>query len=301
MTFTESNTVEALVRDILCGGVTPPLRQSDPVWRGGTERSSRLGWHYLGAQQLPRQAHEILVEDHVREALIHLNPEIAAQPDRGGRRAVPVAGHPDGRADGTGWSRRTRSSRRGSPESGRCHSARTASTSLCGSSTLRMSSETTMSSAPSTTPSDRVRTSDPRTWYCWRTAFRWSSSRRRHRYGRARGRFDGATQIRDDYERNVPDLFVPMTGFDAPILQAMYLDKPLRGPRAVAGICRTNRPYGQTKTHGLIVDYLGVFDDVAQAIQFDEKGITRVVTNLNELPAALPGRDAEVAWRGSPA
>ena len=36
----------------------------------------------------------------------------------------------------------------------------------CGSSTWRMSNEISMSSAPST-PSDRVRTSDARTWYCW--------------------------------------------------------------------------------------------------------------------------------------
>jgi type I restriction enzyme R subunit len=53
-------------------------------------------------------------------------------------------------------------------------------------------------------------------------------------------------------------------------------------------ICRTNRPYGESKTHGLIVDYLGVFDDVAQAIQFDEEGITRVVKNISELAARLP-------------
>lgn len=79
-----------------------------------------------------------------------------------------------------------------------------------------------------------------------------------------------------------------LTGFDAPILQAMYLDKPLRDHTLLQAICRTNRPYGETKTHGLIVDYLGVFDDVAQAIQFDEEGITRVVTNINELVAALP-------------
>ena len=79
-----------------------------------------------------------------------------------------------------------------------------------------------------------------------------------------------------------------LTGFDAPILQAMYLDKPLRDHTLLQAICLTNRPYGETKTHGLIVDYLGVFDDVAQAIQFDEEGITRVVTNLNELVAALP-------------
>jgi len=37
----------------------------------------------------------------------------------------------------------------------------------------------------------------------------------------------------------------------------------------------------------LIVDYLGVFDDVAMAIQFDEDGITPVVTNINELIVQL--------------
>ena len=79
-----------------------------------------------------------------------------------------------------------------------------------------------------------------------------------------------------------------LTGFDAPILQAMYLDKPLRDHTLLQAICRTNRPYGESKTHGLIVDYLGVFDDVAQAIQFDEEGITRVVTNINELVHKLP-------------
>ena len=81
MTFTESNTVEALVRDTLCGGVT----HHTAVGRGLGRRHgalSGLGWHYLGPQHLPRQAHELLVEDHVREALIRLNPEIAAQPDR---------------------------------------------------------------------------------------------------------------------------------------------------------------------------------------------------------------------------
>jgi len=77
-------------------------------------------------------------------------------------------------------------------------------------------------------------------------------------------------------------------GFDAPILQAMYLDKPLRDHTLLQAICRTNRPYGEVKTHGLIVDYLGVFDDVAQAIQFDEEGIIRVVTNINELVHKLP-------------
>jgi type I restriction enzyme, R subunit len=68
----------------------------------------------------------------------------------------------------------------------------------------------------------------------------------------------------------------------------MYLDKPLRDHTLLQAICRTNRPYGELKTHGLIVDYLGVFDDVAKAIQFDEEGITRVVTNIAELLGKLP-------------
>jgi len=80
-----------------------------------------------------------------------------------------------------------------------------------------------------------------------------------------------------------------LTGFDAPILQAMYLDKPLRDHTLLQAICRTNRPYGDQKTHGLIVDYLGVFDDVAQALQFDEKGVQQVVSNIEELKSMLPG------------
>lgn len=79
-----------------------------------------------------------------------------------------------------------------------------------------------------------------------------------------------------------------LTGFDAPILQTMYLDKPLRHHTLLQAICRTNRPYGAEKKHGLIVDYLGVFDDVAKALEFDEEGITRVITNISELIAKLP-------------
>lgn len=79
-----------------------------------------------------------------------------------------------------------------------------------------------------------------------------------------------------------------LTGFDAPILQAMYLDKPMRDHTLLQAICRTNRPYGEAKTHGLIVDYLGVFDDVARAIQFDEEGLTRVIRNISQLVGKLP-------------
>ena len=79
-----------------------------------------------------------------------------------------------------------------------------------------------------------------------------------------------------------------LTGFDAPILQAMYLDKPLRDHNLLQAICRTNRTYGQEKTHGLIVDYIGIFDDVAQALAFDEKSVHQVVSNIDELRKVLP-------------
>lgn len=79
-----------------------------------------------------------------------------------------------------------------------------------------------------------------------------------------------------------------LTGFDAPILQAMYLDKPLRDHGLVQAICRTNRVFGQGKTHGLIVDFIGIFNDVAQALHFDEQGMQQVVGNIEELRKALP-------------
>jgi type I restriction enzyme, R subunit len=79
-----------------------------------------------------------------------------------------------------------------------------------------------------------------------------------------------------------------LTGFDAPILQAMYLDKPMRDHTLLQAITRTNRTYGDKKTHGLIVDYLGVFDDVAKSLQFDEEGFRKVVDNVISLKTKFP-------------
>ncbi len=88
--------------------------------------------------------------------------------------------------------------------------------------------------------------------------------------------------------RATPSTSKLLTGFDAPILQTMYLDKPLRDHTLLQAICRVNRPYTEEKTHGLIVDYLGIFDDVAQALQFDEKGVRKAVSNIAELVGKLP-------------
>ena len=90
-----------------------------------------------------------------------------------------------------------------------------------------------------------------------------------------------------------------LTGFDAPILQAKYLDKPLKDHTLLQAICRTNRVYPPNKTHGLIVDYLGVFDDVAKAFKFDDSVCTEIITNIEELKAQLAPGDRGGARRSS--
>ena len=78
-----------------------------------------------------------------------------------------------------------------------------------------------------------------------------------------------------------------LTGFDAPILQTMYLDKSLKDHTLLQAICRTNRLYPE-KSFGRIVDYFGVFDDAARALQFDEESVKAVISNLTELRGKLP-------------
>ncbi|RVU40713.1 HsdR family type I site-specific deoxyribonuclease [Lujinxingia sediminis] len=56
-----------------------------------------------------------------------------------------------------------------------------------------------------------------------------------------------------------------LTGFDAPVEQAMYLDKPLRDHNLLQAITRTNRRYGD-KPYGLIVDYFGVSKNLQDAL-----------------------------------
>jgi type I restriction enzyme R subunit len=79
-----------------------------------------------------------------------------------------------------------------------------------------------------------------------------------------------------------------LTGFDSPVMQTMYLDKSLKDHTLLQAICRTNRLY-PNKTFGCIVDYFGIFDDAAEALQFDEKTVTNIITNLKLLKDQLPG------------
>jgi len=110
MKFNEANTVEQMILDAVSGGNEPRMarmntdkelkkgvlnpcksvksvvssvREITPGWGdslGGDLIPST--WDYIPASAIPRQAGDVMVEAWVREALIVLNPEIAAQPDR---------------------------------------------------------------------------------------------------------------------------------------------------------------------------------------------------------------------------
>jgi len=67
-----------------------------------------------------------------------------------------------------------------------------------------------------------------------------------------------------------------LTGFDAPILQAMYLDKGMRDHTLLQAIARVNRPYSELKEYGLILDYFGVFEKLNDALNFDKNDLGEV-------------------------
>jgi len=78
-----------------------------------------------------------------------------------------------------------------------------------------------------------------------------------------------------------------LTGFDAPILYCMYLDKPMRDHVLLQAIARVNRPYEdeneQKKPGGLIVDFVGIFGNLEKALAFDSKDIEGVVHDIEVL------------------
>ncbi|MFM7575350.1 MAG: UvrB domain 3-containing protein, partial [Microcystaceae cyanobacterium] len=68
------------------------------------------------------------------------------------------------------------------------------------------------------------------------------------------------------------------TGFDAPIEQTMYLDSPLRDHNLLQAVARTNRTYddkitGLSKQFGRIVDYIGIFENYKEALNYDPEDI----------------------------
>jgi type I restriction enzyme R subunit len=76
-----------------------------------------------------------------------------------------------------------------------------------------------------------------------------------------------------------------LTGFDAPILYAMYLDKPMRDHTLLQAIARVNRPYENevqemVKPHGFVLDFVGIFDKLEKALAFDSEEINAIVKDL---------------------
>jgi type I restriction enzyme R subunit len=85
-----------------------------------------------------------------------------------------------------------------------------------------------------------------------------------------------------------------LTGFDAPIEGVMYLDKPLRAHTLFQAVCRTNRRWshprtGQQKLHGLVVDYVGLGQDLAKAVavRSPEPGKPQLETDVDVLLGEL--------------
>lgn len=82
-----------------------------------------------------------------------------------------------------------------------------------------------------------------------------------------------------------------LTGFDAPICYCMYLDKPLRDHTLLQAMCRTNRLYeadGVRKEMGLIVDYLGVFENLRSALAYNPEEIEGVIEGIEVFKELLP-------------
>ncbi|WP_340695721.1 HsdR family type I site-specific deoxyribonuclease [Hydrogenobacter thermophilus] len=100
-------------------------------------------------------------------------------------------------------------------------------------------------------------------------------------------------RIRKDFvspDKNPKILIVTnklLTGFDAPVLYCMYLDKPMRDHVLLQTIARVNRPYedeqGRKKPAGLIIDFIGIFDNLEKALAFDSSDIGGIVEDIQKL------------------
>lgn len=79
-----------------------------------------------------------------------------------------------------------------------------------------------------------------------------------------------------------------LTGFDAPILYAMYLDKPMRDHVLLQAIARVNRPYeneekDMVKPHGFVLDFVGIFENLEKALAFDSDEINAIIKDIQLL------------------
>ncbi len=104
---------------------------------------------------------------------------------------------------------------------------------------------------------------------------------------------DEEKQVRKDFIRKdaLPKILLVteklLTGFDAPVLYCIYLDKPMRDHVLLQAIARVNRPYedegGQVKPYGFVLDFVGVFERLEKALAFDSDVVASVIRNLDVL------------------
>ena len=78
-----------------------------------------------------------------------------------------------------------------------------------------------------------------------------------------------------------------LTGFDAPVLYCMYLDKPMRDHTLLQAIARVNRPYedeeGIKKPAGYVLDFVGIFEKLESALAFDSDVVGSAIQNIDVL------------------
>ena len=75
-----------------------------------------------------------------------------------------------------------------------------------------------------------------------------------------------------------------LTGFDAPIEQVMYLDRPLKEHTLLQAIARVNRTCGDSKRCGYVVDYYGVLDFLEEALAiFDKEELGKPMESMGSL------------------
>ena len=78
-----------------------------------------------------------------------------------------------------------------------------------------------------------------------------------------------------------------LTGYDAPVLYAMYLDKPMRSHVLLQALARVNRPYvddeGISKPVGIVVDFVGVLRELKKALSLDSGEIGNALQDLDVL------------------
>ena len=91
-----------------------------------------------------------------------------------------------------------------------------------------------------------------------------------------------------------------LTGFDAPILYAMYLDKPMRDHTLMQAIARVNRPYENeaqemVKPHGFVLDFVGIFDKLEKALSFDSDEVNAIIKDLALLKVLFKNKMEKIA------